>query len=87
MMLLFRTRGPGFIETFELHHLAVTRQVQSCSCHIDYFLSIYSQINILITPALKIKCYFSNYEYDYVVGNGTMVCVDGGDTIARVIFI
>jgi hypothetical protein len=36
---------------------------------------------------LKIKNYFSNYEYDYVVGNGTMVCVDGGGSIARVLYI
>ena len=87
MMLLFRTRGPGSIQTLELHYLAVSRQVHSCSCHIDYFLSIYSQSNILITPALKIKTLLYNYEYDYVVGNGTMVCVDGGGSIARVLLI
>ena len=34
------------------------------------------QSTILITPALKSKILFYNYEYDYVVGNGTMVCVD-----------
>ena len=34
------------------------------------------QSTILITHALKNKILFSNYEYDYVVGNGTMVCVD-----------
>ena len=76
MMLLFRTRGPGSIQHIELHYLAVTRQVHPCSCYLDYVLSIYSQLDILIIPALKIKFYFSNYEYDYVAGNGTMVCVD-----------
>jgi hypothetical protein len=34
------------------------------------------QSTILITHALKSKVLFYNYEYDYVVGNGTMVCVD-----------
>ena len=34
------------------------------------------QSTILTTPALKIKTLLYNYEYDYVVGNGTMVCVD-----------
>jgi hypothetical protein len=33
------------------------------------------------------KCYFSNYEYDYVVDDGTMVCVDGRGSIARVLYI
>jgi len=40
------------------------------------------QSTILITLALKSKILFYNYEYDYVVGNGTMVCVDGGGSIA-----
>ena len=34
------------------------------------------QSTILITHALKSKVLFYNYEYDYVVGNGTMDCVD-----------
>jgi hypothetical protein len=48
---------------------------------------IYFRSIILTTLALKVKCYFSNYEYDNVDGNGTMVCVDGGGSIERVLFI
>ena len=45
------------------------------------------QSTILITHALKSKVLFYNYEYDYVVGNGTMVCVYGGGSIAWVVLI
>jgi hypothetical protein len=37
----FRTRGPGSSKTFELHYLAVVRQVHSCS----YLLIIFKRIN------------------------------------------
>ncbi len=34
---IFRTRGPGSSRTFELHYLAISRQVHSCSCPLTYF--------------------------------------------------
>ena len=35
--VIFRTRGPGSSRTFELHYLAIHRQVHSCSCPLTYF--------------------------------------------------
>jgi hypothetical protein len=42
---------------------------------------------ICIIPALKTKYFFYNYEYDYMVGNGTMVWVEAGGSIATGFYI
>ena len=58
----------------------------ACSCHLIIFIKLYAKY-YTYHSALKSKILFYNYEYDYVVGNGTMVCVDGGGSIARVLLI
>jgi hypothetical protein len=48
----------------------------------NYFYQITCKVLHLSLLHWKLKDYFYNYEYDYVVGYGTMVCVDGVGAIA-----
>ena len=42
----------------------------------EYFYQITCKVLYLSLLHEKQKYYFHNYEYDYVLGNGTMECVD-----------
>jgi hypothetical protein len=65
-------------------YLAASEQVQHLAMPLKYFFHQITckELYIHVNYALEVKYYFSNYEYNYVVGDGTLVCVDGGDSIA-----
>src|SRR5215203_6396747 len=76
MMLFFRNRGQGSVHTIQLQHFAVFRQVHRLLMSFEYFYQITCKVLCLSLLHKKQNHYFHNYEYDYVVGNGTMDCVD-----------
>jgi hypothetical protein len=76
MMLFFRTRGQGSVHTYQLQNFAVFRQVHHLLMSFEYFYQITCKVLWLSLLHKNQNHYFHNYEYDYVVGNGTMDCVD-----------
>ena len=62
--------------SFCLHNLAVKKgKFIACSCHLIIFIKLYAKY-YTYHSCIEKQILFYNYEYDYVVGNGTMVCVD-----------
>jgi hypothetical protein len=56
-----------------MHNFAIKKgKVIACSCHLIMFIN-YLQSIIRVTHALQRKELLYNYEYDYVVCNGTMM--------------
>jgi hypothetical protein len=49
---------------------------------IDYFYQITCKVLFISLLHRKAKFYFYNYVYYYVVGDGTMICTDGGGSIS-----
>ena len=95
VMLFFRRRGSEPVTSFRLQHIAVARQVHSCSCPFEVFYQSTCKLNIVYHLHFKKeKSYFQNNmtywlptqggRIIYMVGNGTMICVDGGGSIANV---